>query len=291
MNKLSTPVAAKSLIEAYFRDLKTGSFNLADIKVILSDNGTAWEISPSTSAKKFTEFLAQEGILRIVELIFPYKRFVRYVKPACPYLEIAGSLLKNAYVSHFSAVHVHDLSEQMPKTIYINTEQGEKNSNRSAMKQRNIDLAFSRPWRTSNNSARLEDYFIYWLNGMYTGNLGIIRFDYLGSHPILVTDLERTLIDITVRPIYSGGVFEVLKAYRAALSRLDLDKIITYLRKLAFVYPYHQAIGFFLSRAGMSDQDTNKLREFGLNYDFYITHQIKNRTYSKEWRLYYPAGF
>ena len=284
-------MAARPQIDAFFKNLRTGSFNLDDIKEILSENRTAWEISPSTSPKKFAEFLAQEGTLRIVELLFPFKRFVRYAKPACPYLEIAGSLLKNAYISHFSAVHVHDLSEQMPKTIYINTEQGKKNLSRSAMKQKNIDLAFSRPWRTSNNAARTEDYLIYWLNGMYTGNLGIIHFDYLGSHPILVTDIERTLIDITVRPVYSGGVFEVLKAYRAALSRLDMDKIITYLRKMAFVYPYHQAIGFFLSRAGMPDQETNKLREFGLHYDFYITHQIKNKIYSKEWRLYYPAGF
>lgn len=34
---------------------------------------------------------------------------------------------------------------------------------------------------------------------------------------IRVTDLERTLIDIAVRPAYSGGVFEVLEAFKNAL--------------------------------------------------------------------------
>ena len=33
---------------------------------------------------------------------------------------------------------------------------------------------------------------------------------------IRLTNIERTLIDIAVRPVYSGGVFEVLKAYRLA---------------------------------------------------------------------------
>jgi hypothetical protein len=30
------------------------------------------------------------------------------------------------------------------------------------------------------------------------------------------------------------------------------------------------------------------LRAKGLNYDFYLTHDIKHKEYSKEWRLYYP---
>jgi len=291
MRNPSSLLAAKSQIVAFFKDLPSNSFGLSELKNYLFDNKTKLKLATSTSPKKFIEFLTQERILQLAEIRFPYKRFIRYVKPECSVLDLAASLIKGAYFSHYSAIHVHDLSEQLPKTIYINSEQGKKTHTRVVLKQRNIDVAFSRPWRTSNNIAQYKDYNIYWLNGMYTGNLGVIQIPYQDAHNILVTDIERTLIDIAVRPVYSGGIFEVLKAYKAAIPKVDLGKLLGYLRQIGFMYPYHQAIGFYLEKAGLPSHRTEALKSFGLSYDFYLTHQIKSKGYSQDWKLYYPSGF
>ena len=39
------------------------------------------------------------------------------------------------------------------------------------------------------------------------------------------TDIERTLIDIIVRPMYAGGVARVLQCYIAAKSLLSPQKL------------------------------------------------------------------
>ena len=65
-----------------------------------------------------------------------------------------------------------------------------------------------------------------------------------------MTNVERTLIDATVKPMYAGGVFEVAKAFALANDRLSVNKLMPMLRKLDFSYPYHQAIGYYLERAG-----------------------------------------
>jgi predicted transcriptional regulator of viral defense system len=69
--------------------------------------------------------------------------------------------------------------------------------------------------RISQNVAGYKKYKICILNGMYTDRLGVIEVLHNGAK-ISVTDIERTLIDIVVRPGYSGGVSEVLSAYNLA---------------------------------------------------------------------------
>lgn len=62
-----------------------------------------------------------------------------------------------------------------------------------------------------------------------------------------MTKLERTLIDIAVRPNYAGGVHHVLEAYAAAKSRVSVNVLLATLQKMEYVYPYHQVIGFYIS--------------------------------------------
>jgi predicted transcriptional regulator of viral defense system len=108
---------------------------------------------------------------------------------------------------------------------------------------------------------------------------------------IRVTDVERTLIDVTVRPVYAGGPFEVLKAYKVARPKVSVNKLAATLKKLDYIYPYHQAIGFYLERAGVyTESSIALLRKFDFKYDFYLTHQIKEKAYSERWRLYFPKG-
>ena len=108
----------------------------------------------------------------------------------------------------------------------------------------------------------------------------------------LVTDIERTLIDITVRPIYSGGIHEVLAAFKKAAKIVSINKLTAQLKTLDYIYPYHQAIGFYLEKAGnYKDTQIELLKDFDFNYDFYLDHATEEVEYSKEWKLYYPKNF
>jgi hypothetical protein len=95
-----------------------------------------------------------------------------------------------------------------------------------------------------------------------------------------------------VRPFYAGGVFEVLKAFRLAHGKVSINKLTATLKKLNYKYPYHQAIGFYLEKAGVYKKPViNLLRKFPIKYDFYLSYGMKDKDYSNKWRLFYPKGF
>lgn len=188
-------------------------------------------------------------------------------------------------------MYFHGLTEQIPKTIYINFEQESKPRSKGKLVQGNIDFAFKCATRLSNNIAKNRGYRIRLLNGMQTENAGVIELVNEERGKIQLTDVERTLIDIAVRPEYSGGPFEVLKAYKLAKDKVSVNRLSAFLKKIDYVYPYHQVIGFYLDNAGVyKDSQIDLIRKFEIKYNFYLMHKMEETSYSKKWQLYFPKG-
>jgi hypothetical protein len=268
---------------------------LSDLKTILAQHRAGWRLTQRTTVHDLIEFLEKYGTLKELTFPFPHRAEVRYVWGQVPLLEILATLKPDCYYSHYTAVRMHGLTEQLPKTIYLNHEQHLKSQSTGGLAQDRIDAAFKRKARETNNVIDFDDLRIYLLNGKNTGQLGVVTesVTYDSDNPVTVrlTNLERTLIDITVRPAYAGGVFEVLKAFQLAQEQVSVNALAAMLQKIGHTYPYHQAVGFYLERAGYRASLLDLIRRFPMNYDFYLAHDMGETEYVEAWRLYVPKGF
>jgi len=292
MKKLTRFQIAKSDIVSSFEGYDKEILSYYDISRILDQNREFWRLQRSLTTPRFIELLTENTNLKSHELAFARKKYWRFTWGDVSVYKLALGLERNTYFTHYTALYWHNLTDQIPKTIYVNYEQPKKRYVSNTLLQTNIDRAFRNSQRESKNIASIGDYKICILNGKFTNRLGVIDMVTPENENIELTDIERTLVDIVVRPTYSGGIHEVLNAYRKAEKRVSVNKLSAMLQKLNYIYPYYQAIGFFLQRAGVyRESQVQLLKNFDFKYDFYITHKMGDTEYSKEWRLYYPKGF
>jgi len=282
---------ARTDIISFFEEQARRVYTEQDLSLIFSQQRKLRQLSSAITLDKFVAYLVRRTPM--VRYKFSFPRFAprRYVWDDAPANEILLSLKANSYLSHHSAALIHGLTEQVLPAHYITFEQDPKPERRQAIKQDEIDDAFNRPVRVSNNFATFQKRRVYLLNGMHTGRLGVVQQKGETGETLSVTNIERTLIDIVVRPIYAGGVAEVLQAFRLAKGRLSTNKLLSTYKQLNFVYPYHQAIGFYLERAGYGAAAVRLFRGLEMKYDFYLDHGMRETSYSKPWRLYVPATF
>jgi predicted transcriptional regulator of viral defense system len=286
-------ILAKNNILSKFSQASQKIYSPAQLADLFRQHRRGWHLADHTNLRDFISFLIKHGDLRAHKFRSKIygKEITRYSWGTASLLEIATSLKPHAYLSHATAVMLHGLAKPIPKTIYLNVEQSVKPSNRGSLTQDGINRAFSGKQRKSTLIYNCNGVSVIVISGKNTNLLGVEAVSGPASESLQVTNLERTLIDIVVRPAYSGGVSHVRKAYRAAKDRLSVDRLLAILKKLDYVYPYHQPIGFLMHKTGYPEESWAKLRALGLNYDFYLAHGLLRPEYSKDWRLFYPKDF
>ncbi|MGD0654587.1 MAG: hypothetical protein ABSA16_09605 [Thermoguttaceae bacterium] len=254
------------------------------------DQKNLWSVE-SLGTKTLADLITKHKVLKRVSLPFPHRGEQRYVYGTVPTFDVVQSLDQSGYFTHFTALYLNGLTDQIPKTIYFNVEQKTVGGG-SPLTQDSLDRAFAAKPRMSSNSVQYDGQRIYKLNGRNTGRLGVVEIQpELCTTQISITNIERTLIDATVRPSYSGGVAVVAAAFESAKGRVSANKMAAYLRKLKFAYPYHQAIGLYMERAGFDEHQLHYLQEFPIKFDFYLAHGMKSTQHNQKWRLFVPKGF
>ncbi len=241
---------AKKDIISHLEGLGQRVFKLSDLEGVLNEGREFWRLTEATTTQRFIEFLVEHGSLVMHRFDFPNRPEIRYAWGDIESLRIIQSLRDSSYFTHFTALHLHELTLEIPKVTYLNFEQSKKRSGKGKLAQGRIDFAFGSKCRKSNNIANFRGRKVCLLNGMNTNLGGVVDFETQSGNIVRTTSIERTLIDIVVRPIYAGGIATVLEAYRRAYDSVSVNKLTALLQKLDYVYPYHQAIGFLLEKTG-----------------------------------------
>ena len=240
------------------------------------------------TALSLLRFLIESGLL--TESVFAstkYRPIVRYTRGNnSPYV-LGLSLRKESFLCHQSALELHGFSSSRT-TVYVNQEQSPKPASKG-MNQASIDLAFKTPQRRSNYIFDNAGHRYVLVAGKNTGQAGVIEVSTSSNESVAATDLERTLMDLVVRPAYAGGLESIFRIYKEAASKVNIAHMIELLKILDYAYPYHQSIGFLLERAG-TEADCEEFTKAGMNFDFYLDYGFKHSAYDSKWKLYYPPS-
>lgn len=290
----SSLIKARSQITTFFDRRAERVYKPSALTALLSEKRNAWNLPRNLKVQAFIEFLTTKSKLKAYDLPFPYRFEQRYVWGAHSLLELLLTVKQDSYYTHLTAARMHGLTNSPTRTIYLNHEQ-RPHSRSDDLAQPSIDMAFKNAPRISRNSITLDGYEIKLINGMHTNRLGVVeqevRYDNLPQSKVRLTNLERTLIDIAVRPAYADGVSAVLEIFERAKGRIDCDRLSTYYDALDYVYPYHQVLGYYLECANFPATCVDKFRKRSMKFDFYLTHQMGKTQYIGEWKLHVPRDF
>lgn len=277
-------------VEAFLDSAGASVYGKRGLQDLVRENRSSWHLG-TVPIDVIVGLLLRESRLTIIDLQSDrYRPEQRYAWGTPSPFDLAMSLRPNAYLSHGTAAYLHGLLQDVPATFYVNKEQGPK-TQAGTLSQQSLDRAFAaRPRQSNLVYADPGGRRFVVIAGKHSARLEVGQVPGPAGELLDATKPERTLVDIAVRPVYAGGVHKVLEAYQAARERISVNVLMATLKKLGHLYPYHQAIGFYLERAGYDARALDLARRPGLEFDFYLTHGMKETEFSRDWRLTYPRG-
>jgi len=161
--------------------------------------------------------------------------------------EIATALVSPAAISHWSALHYHGMTEQVPRRVFVLT-----TTDASAPRSRGSHGgSMVRIRRTVYQFIQVKpDRFFG------TGEA------WIGPSRVPVTDPERTLLDGLSRPRYCGDFAEVLHAFEVWQRHLRIDRIIDYAPRLNGAIS--KRLGWVLESQGVPAGELRRLQQLAI---------------------------
>lgn len=285
-------------LDKYLKGITPAAFNQLTLKAFFDDLKKNHIIPSELNYENFIIILTKMKIIDPTKIKYvgtansEREEFTRFAFNSPSAFSIGLSLRSKSYLSHNSALYIHGLIEKPPKELCINKEQSKKEYlNDSTLTQESISRAFKNKPRQSKYIWKWKTHKFVFLNGKNTGDYSVINLVLENGEKIRTTDLERTLVDIAVRPIYAGGVKKLIEFYSGAREKVSVKKIIKTLQMLNHKYPYHQSIGFLMEHSGYDKKEIDQLRKLGIQYDFYLDYHMEDNEYDPNWKLYYPKAY
>jgi len=189
--------------------------------------------------------LARSGwVIRLRKGLYALSSAVPGVTPAHEF-EIAMALVEPAAISHWSALHYHGLTEQIPRTVFVLT-----TTEASVPRARGAEAGKDRQgYPVAGTTYR----FVQVKPGRYFGT----EKTWISEARVTITDPERTLLDGLSMPQYCGDLAEVFHAFKVRGSDLDLPRIIEYALKLDAAAA--KRLGWVLERQGVDPSKLERL--------------------------------
>ena len=186
--------------------------------------------------------------------------------------EIAMTLVRPAAISHWSAIHHHGLTEQIPRTVFVTT-----TTEASVPRKRNSAASGStQGYPVGDNLYR----FIQVRPQRFFG----VRSAWVGDSRVWVTDLERTLLDGLNMPRYCGDFGEALHAFEMGAERVDMERITGYAARLGAATT--RRLGWVLEHLDVEDSVVDNLSSVSSSGFHKLDPSGPDRgTYNRRWMI------
>ena len=156
--------------------------------------------------------------------------------------EIAMALANPAAVSHWTALHYHGLTEQVPRKVFVTTTTETSVPRARGPKAKQHEQGFV--------VGGVKYQFVQVRPARFFGTQKV----WIGEVRVTMTDPERTLLDGLCMPQHFGDFAEVLHAFDVRRTDLDAARIVDYALKLDAAVA--KRLGWVLERRGI---DPSKL--------------------------------
>ncbi len=179
--------------------------------------------------------------------------------------EIISYILKGCMISHFSAFSHHHLTDQVLREVFVTT-------------TKRADIPGVRKGELSLRGVRYT--VIRTKEELFFGGQKV----WVGGTRVLISDLERTLIDGLSTPKHCGGFSEVMHGFEIGREKFDINKLIEYATR--YSPSLINRLGWVLEEIGMADSIPKNLSlRIGDHYVDLDASSISKGPYNKHWKV------
>lgn len=165
--------------------------------------------------------------------------------------EIAMALVDPAAISHWSAMHYHELTEQSPRNVFVLTTTKTSVPRLRGVRAEKADRGYP------------VDGVIYQFIQVKPERFFGTEKVWVGEARVTITDPERTLLDGLSMPQYCGDFAEVLHAFEARRAKLDVKRITRYALQLGDASA--KRLGWVLENQGIGAAHLRALQQLPIN--------------------------
>ena len=225
--------------------------------------------------RKLVSKLAQSGWIEILKRGTYAVKSPLYAGDIPPFA-IANALVHPMAISHWSALAHHGFSTQNPIMIQASTPV------KVVTPEMRHGKAYRPRGRASWRAFNLEIEFIYVKKDRFWG----FQKQWVNSWAqVNITDRERTVLDLIVRPELFGGVRAASEIMEGTLAHIDLSGLVTYALRYD-VGAVIKRLGWFLERMGVDENLLIPLQNYPVTGTILLdSNQPRSEKIDPSWQI------